>query len=29
MLYMVIEHFHDGAAPEIYKRFRENGRMMP
>jgi hypothetical protein len=29
MLYMVIEHFHDGAAPEVYKRFREQGRMMP
>ena len=29
MLYMVIEHFRDGAAPEIYKRFRERGRMMP
>ena len=29
MLYMVIEHFHDGAAPEVYKRVRERGRMMP
>jgi hypothetical protein len=29
MLYMVIEHFHEGAAPEVYRRFRENGRMMP
>jgi hypothetical protein len=29
MLYMVIERFHDGAAPEVYKRFRERGRMMP
>jgi len=29
MLYMVIEHFHDGAGPEIYKRFRDYGRMMP
>jgi hypothetical protein len=29
MLYMVIEHFNDGAAPEVYKRFRERGRMMP
>ena len=26
---MVIEHFRDGAAPEVYKRFRESGRMMP
>src|SRR5437762_11007310 len=29
MLYMVIERFKDGAAPEIYQRFREHGRMMP
>ena len=29
MLYMVIEHFHEGAGPEVYRRFRENGRMMP
>jgi hypothetical protein len=29
MLYMVIERFRDGAAPEIYRRFRERGRMMP
>jgi hypothetical protein len=29
MLYMVIEHFHDGAGPEVYRRFREKGRMMP
>ncbi len=29
MLYLVIEHFKDGAAPEIYRRFREKGRMMP
>jgi hypothetical protein len=29
MLYMVIEHFKEGAAPEIYRRFREEGRMMP
>ena len=26
---MVIERFKDGAAPEIYRRFRERGRMMP
>lgn len=26
---MVIEHFREGAAPEVYKRFRESGRMMP
>jgi hypothetical protein len=29
MHYMVIEHFKDGAAPDIYRRFREKGRMMP
>ena len=29
MLYMVIEHFHEGAAPEIYRRVRDKGRMLP
>ena len=29
MLYMVIEHFHPEAAPEIYRRFRDRGRMTP
>ena len=29
MLYMVIERFHEGAGPEIYKRLSERGRMMP
>jgi len=29
MLYMVIERYKEGAASEIYQRFRENGRMMP
>ncbi len=29
MLYMVIERFKEGATPEIYRRFRERGRMMP
>ena len=29
MLYMVIERFKEGAAQEIYRRFREKGRMMP
>jgi len=29
MLYMVVERFKEGAAPEIYRRFREQGRMMP
>jgi hypothetical protein len=28
MLFMVIEHFKAGAEP-VYRRFRENGRMMP
>lgn len=29
MLYMVIEHFRPGKAPEVYRRFRERGRMAP
>ena len=29
MLYMVIEHFKPGMAPEVYRRARERGRMMP
>ena len=29
MLYMVVERFKEGAASKIYRRFRENGRMMP
>jgi hypothetical protein len=29
MLYMLIERFKEGAAPEIYRRLREKGRMMP
>ena len=29
MLYMIIEHFKEGAAQEIYQRFRKSGRMMP
>ena len=29
MLYMVIERFKEAATPEIYRRFRERGRMMP
>jgi len=28
-LYMVIEHFRPGCAPEVYRRFRERGRMAP
>jgi len=29
MLFMVIERFKPGMAPEIYKRFRERGRLAP
>jgi hypothetical protein len=29
MLYMVIEHFRPGRAAEVYRRFRERGRMTP
>jgi hypothetical protein len=29
MLFMVIEQFRPGKAPEIYRRFRERGRMAP
>ncbi len=29
MLFMVIEHFRAGAAPDVYRRFRERGRMAP
>ena len=29
MLYMVIEQYKDGVAPEVYRRFRERGRMAP
>ena len=29
MLYMVIEHFKTGAALEIYRRAKDQGRMMP
>ena len=29
MLYMVIERFKEGVAPEIYHRVRKSGRMMP
>ncbi len=29
MLYMVIERFKDDGAPPVYRRFREQGRMMP
>src|SRR5262245_44173350 len=29
MLFMVIESFHAGQAPAVYRRFRERGRMAP
>jgi Domain of unknown function (DUF3303) len=29
MLFMVIEHFRQGRAPDIYRRFRDRGRMAP
>ena len=29
MLYMVIERFKERAVPEVYRRLREKGRMMP
>jgi hypothetical protein len=29
MLFMVIERFRPGRAPDVYRRFREQGRMAP
>ncbi len=29
MLFMVIEKFRPGVAPEVYRRFRDRGRMAP
>ena len=29
MVFMVIEHLRPGKAPEIYRRFRDRGRMAP
>jgi hypothetical protein len=29
MLYMVIERFKEGTAPEVYRRARDKGRMLP
>ena len=29
MLFMVIEHFKPGRAPEVYRRFAERGRLAP
>ena len=29
MVFMVIEHFRPGRAPDVYRRFRDQGRMAP
>jgi hypothetical protein len=29
MLFMVIERFRPGRAPDVYRRFRDHGRMAP
>jgi hypothetical protein len=29
MLFMIVERFKPGRAPEVYQRFRERGRMAP
>ncbi len=29
MLFMVIEHFHPGEARDVYRRFRDRGRLAP
>jgi hypothetical protein len=29
MLYMIVEHFRDGDALPVYRRFRDQGRMAP
>jgi uncharacterized protein DUF3303 len=29
MLFMIIEHFREGRAPDVYRRFRDRGRMAP
>ena len=29
MLYMVVERFKEGAAPKVYRRARDKGRMIP
>ena len=29
MLFMVIEHYRPGQAAEVYRRFRERGRLAP
>ena len=29
MLYMIVEHFHDGDPVPVYRRFRDEGRLAP
>jgi hypothetical protein len=29
VLFMIIEHFKPGKAPEVYRRFRDRGRLAP
>ena len=29
MLYMIVEYFNSGAAPDIYRRARDKGRQLP
>lgn len=29
MLYMIVEHFRDGDAVPVYRRFRDRGRLAP
>jgi len=29
MMFMVIEHFHRGKVQDVYRRFRDRGRMAP
>lgn len=29
MLWMVIEHYREGVAPDVYRRFRDRGRLAP
>ena len=29
MLYMILEHFHDGDPLPVYRRFRDRGRLAP
>lgn len=29
MLYMIVEHFRDGDALSVYRRFRDQGRLAP